>query len=507
MRRGLRVWLVAATASAIALEPPAAQTPPPLDLFYRASAPDDRQARAAMEELARQWRDAYTPMIVDLARLLRPAAPRTPDQGSDLSGFPFDDVDADAGGSRAAALGTGADLDAQAPPRLTQESRIRSRLVSFLERQTKKRFDVSLAGWRQWMWSLPYDPHPDYAEFKGTVYSRIDPRMKRFFPPRVPASIRLDEIDWGGVTVNGIPPLYYPRVLAASDARYLRDNHIVFGVVVNGEARAYPKRILAWHELAVDRIGGVEMTVVYCTLCGTVIPYESEVGGRRRRFGTSGLLYRSNKLMFDEETASLWSTLEGKPVVGPLVDSGLSLTSHASVTTTWGEWRAAHPKTTVLSLDTGHKRDYSEGAAYRDYFSHDRLYFQVPAPDARLKNKTEVLVLQVAPRAGGAAQPVAIVASFLKKSPAFAFQTGDRRLVVLTTREGANRVYDLGEHDLVFRRSGPGTLVDGTGREWTETEDALTLKGGGVALPRHAAHRAFWFGWFAQYPTTLLLGA
>lgn len=215
------------------------------------------------------------------------------------------------------------------------------------------------------MWSRPYEPHPDYARFKGMVYGGgIDPRMQRFFPPNAKSVIRLDEIDWGGVVVNGIPLLRYPKVLAAAEARYLRDGNLVFGVVVNGEARAYPKRVLAWHEMAIDTLGGVEITVVYCTLCGTVIPYDSVVGGRRRGFGTSGLLYRSNKLMFDEDTMSLWSTLEGKPVVGPLVDTGLQMTSHAAVTTTWGEWRAEHPGTTVLSLDTGHKRDYREGAAF-----------------------------------------------------------------------------------------------------------------------------------------------
>jgi hypothetical protein len=86
-------------------------------------------------------------------------------------------------------------------------------------------------------------------------------------------------------------------VLAASPASP------VFGVVVNGEARAYPQRILGWHELARDRLGGgIELTVVYCTLCGTVVPYGSTAGGRQHVLGTSGLLYRSNKLMYDCDT-------------------------------------------------------------------------------------------------------------------------------------------------------------------------------------------------------------
>ena len=92
-----------------------------------------------------------------------------------------------------------------------------------------------------------------------------------FFAPEAESLIRLDEIDWGGVAVNGIPPLEYPAYLAADEAAYL-DDDIVFGIAAGGETRAYPKRILAWHEMALDRLGGTELTVVYCTLCGTVIP-------------------------------------------------------------------------------------------------------------------------------------------------------------------------------------------------------------------------------------------
>ena len=152
----------------------------------------------------------------------------------------------------------------------------------------------------------------------------------------------------------------------------------MFGISINGEARAYPKRILAWHEMALDAIGGVELTIIYCTLCGTVLPYESEVGGALRKFGTSGLLYRSNKLFFDAATMSLWSTLVGRPVIGRLAGSGLSLRLRSSVTTTWGEWRRLHPDTTVLSIDTGYERNYGEGVAYRDYFATDALMFPVP---------------------------------------------------------------------------------------------------------------------------------
>lgn len=493
--------LMAVWAAVVSAQGPAS---PPLDLFFAAAA-DDRAARAAMDRLGAQWRDAYTPMIIDMARQLRPA-PRAgfAGAGADIGGSPNNPGDPD-GGDASIPTDAFAGTDV---PRPSRESLIRSRLITFLEKQTGKRFDPLLRGWREWMWTLPYEPHPEYGRFKGMVYGAIDPRMQRFFPPDAKSLIRLDEIDWGGVIVNGIPPLYYPKVLPAAEARYLRDGHVVFGVVINGQARAYPKRILAWHEMAVDALGGDEITVVYCTLCGTVIPYNSVVGGRQRRFGTSGLLYRSNKLMFDEETMSLWNTIDGTPVVGPLAGSGLQLTPHPAVTTTWGEWKVQHPNTTVLSLDTGHKRDYGEGAAYRDYFSHDRLYFQVSSTDRRLKNKEEVVVMRVRPVAGGDPHPVALVADFLKRSPFFHFEVAGRRLLVVTSRQGANRVYALGQHQVAFPASAsPDRPIDAAGRTWMLTEDALTSDDGSIALPRVTANRAFWFGWYAQYPQTLLIGA
>ena len=151
-----------------------------------------------------------------------------------------------------------------------------------------------------------------------------------------------------------------------------------------------------------------------------MIPYESVLGGQHIKFGTSGLLYRSNKLMFDHGTKSLWNTFEGVPVVGALAGSGLRLTHRAVVTTTWGEWRRMHPETTVLTLATGHERDYREGAAYRDYFATDELMFDVPElddhPDGELDNKDEVLTLLLED-AAGEGQPLAIAAEFSRGLP------------------------------------------------------------------------------------------
>lgn len=444
---------------------PVAQTPaestdgwkrqaPPLSLFIQAGASRGANARPILDAIGVSWRDAFTPMIVELAIVT-----------------PFPET--------------------------------RTEMFRFLRRETARAFGSDTQRWMRWVWDRPYDPHPEYVAFKRTVYGTIDPRMVTFFPEGARSLIRLDEVQWGGVPVNGIPPLDHPQHVSAGQADYLKDSHVVFGLWINGEARAYPKRILAWHEMALDRLGGVDITLVYCTLCGTAIPYRSVVGNRHRTFGTSGLLYRSNKLMFDHESKSLWSTLLGVPVIGELVGSDLKLESLPIVTTRWGEWRSKHPDTTVLSLDTGHERDYREGRAYRDYFSNDRLMFQVPGSDKRLKNKAEVLAILLSPDSTEEEEEaLAISARLLEKNPVFATELAGRSLAVVTTPAGANRVYDAGDRRFE-RLLGDDEIVDDGGNIWKVTERALVF--GDVRLARIPAHRAFWFGWHAQFPETRLI--
>ncbi|MBA3295874.1 MAG: DUF3179 domain-containing protein [Acidobacteria bacterium] len=205
--------------------------------------------------------------------------------------------------------------------------------------------------------------------------------------------------------------------------------------------------------------------------------------------------------MFDEGTRSLWSALDGTPVVGSLAGTGLRLKVLPVVTTTWGEWRREHPETAVLSLDTGFKRDYSEGAAYRDYFATDRLMFEVPALDKRLPNKAEVLVVR-SEMIGPDARPVAIAAEFLRRRPVFVFDAGGRGFIVVTSPGGANLLYERGAFTFDVRDP-LGLVRDREGKRWTPTAEAL-VRETGERLIRVAAHRAFWFGWHAQHPDTVL---
>lgn len=361
--------------------------------------------------------------------------------------------------------------------------------------------------WYEWAWSQPPADAGELSRFRVALYDAVGrPSLADYFRGGPPMTIRADEVRWGGVGRDGIPPVYEPTMVPATEATFLHDSNKVFGVRANGQARAYPRRIMGRHEMAWDTVGGEPLALVYCPLCETMIAYRRRTAdGQTHDLGTSGFVYRSNKLMYDRATLSLWSTLDGEPVVGKLVNKGLKLKMEPVVTTTWGEWRSANPDTQVLSLRglpprVGEKdTDYSEGAAYFLYHATEGLMFPVPAHDGRLKNKAEVFV----PRLKGGKEPVALSVGFLKDRPVHHIEVGGTPLVVFTTPGGASRAYACGQRRF---RPGPsaGLLLDQDGVTWKATEEELRPESG-KGLPRVPGHRAYWFGWYAAHPETKLV--
>ena len=137
------------------------------------------------------------------------------------------------------------------------------KIATTLNRRTGQRFGIDVSAWFDWIWKQKIVPHPRYADVKSTLYGRIDPRFARYFDSARTTRIRLDEVRWGGVVQDGIPPLRNPAMLSVGKAKYLADTDVVFGIEINGDVRAYPKRILAWHEMFTDKVGGVHVTGVY----------------------------------------------------------------------------------------------------------------------------------------------------------------------------------------------------------------------------------------------------
>ncbi|WP_428423071.1 DUF3179 domain-containing protein [Methylibium sp.] len=456
--------LLATVASLAATEPdgsappkqtarPAAtrQAQLPLGVFTAVIGDDEKEALAALARIEQSWHESSAAMLIEMIHF--------------------------------------------APSR-----RVLHALIALIEKKSGRSFDGDINAWYEWLWSAERAVHPDYAEFKAWLYEAIDPRFREYFQRRPKSIIRLDEIRWGGVRRDGIPPLKNPAMITAGEAGWLQDSDVIFGVAVNGDVRAYPKRILAWHEMFKDRIGGRELAGVYCTLCGALVLYDTTVDGVQHELGTSGFLYRSNKLMYDHATKSLWSTLTGTPVVGPLVGKGIELKPLYVVTTTWKEWRTRHPGTQVLSLETGHRRDYSEGAAYREYFATDQLMFTVPKHDERLPNKAEVLALRL-PQAQREA--LAIAADFLVTHPVYHTRMSSVNMVVFTDASGANRVYESRETTFTSWDN-MASARDSLGNAWRVDESQLTAPNG-QTLKRLPAHRAFWFGWHAAFPETRLV--
>jgi hypothetical protein len=147
--------------------------------------------------------------------------------------------------------------------RFAEHAETSSLVLDLLQRKTNETAAMEQADWLPWIWNRRYRPHPQYAQFKRGLYATVDARFSEYFAQTDNAQIRLDEIVWGNVSRDGIPPLNGPLMVAAEEATYLDDDNVVFGVSINGDHRCYPKRILAWHEMFQETIGGVPICGVY----------------------------------------------------------------------------------------------------------------------------------------------------------------------------------------------------------------------------------------------------
>ncbi|KIC49670.1 DUF3179 domain-containing protein [Tateyamaria sp. ANG-S1] len=366
-------------------------------------------------------------------------------------------------------------------------------IAQVLEAITGEEYFTDWFQWMLWQEQNPQiKPHPDFPTYKREVMLRIDDNFDLFLRPKHiqpdQMRIRLEEIAWGGVVKDGIPSLDNPELIGAGDADYLRGDDLVFGVSINGDVRAYPLRIMGWHEMFNEVIGGVPVALAYCTLCGSGILFETDVPGRSKPlvFGSSGFLYRSNKLMFDRETHSLWNQWTGKPVNGPLVDSGIELQQRPVVITTWDSWKASNPGTKVLSLNTGHRRDYGSGVVYNDYFASPDLMFPAVVDQRDHAQKDYIFAV----REFGAARGWPLEA--FKGRPLINDGIADTPLLLIgDTGKRSVRAYERG--DRTFTQSG-GKIADQNGEAWRVTEDAL-LGPDGARLERVAGHISYWFAW------------
>lgn len=207
-------------------------------------------------------------------------------------------------------------------------------------------------------WDIPAPP--DYLRYKAAIFILNLPGWEELF---IDGDIDWRLVSWGGVTIDDRPfnqtdkscrgcilAIDNPVVSYASDTTWLKDSDIVFGVKVNGEARAYPRQIMEVREMVNDTLGGRDLGIPYCTLCGATQAYFTDnmpEGTERPVLRTSGLLSRSNKVMYDLNTNSIFDTFKGNAVTGPLAEAGIKLSQASVITTDWGTWKRDYPETTV----------------------------------------------------------------------------------------------------------------------------------------------------------------
>jgi hypothetical protein len=334
----------------------------------------------------------------------------------------------------------------------------------------------------------PSDDDAKFLRFKQLLMGSIIPDFYEFLDPNTERTISVQEVVWGGVATDGIPPLDEPNFISAEEAsEWLVPSDQVVGVVINGDARAYPRRIIDWHEMVNDTVGGVPVSLAYCTLCSSAILYDGRLEGKTYRFGTSGMLYRSNKLMYDRETRTLWEQYTGEPVWGPLVGQGIQLNVLPVVHTNWLEWQAAHPDTKVLDINTGHSRDYSSGVAYADYWASSELRFPAPDLSGPLNVKDHVYAVRITDEV--VAYPIATLRERLFVQDVI----DDTPVVVVGTADGSGgRAYQAREVTFEAADLVTGTLASEDGRSWSVEEDALVADDG-ARLERLPGHNSFWF--------------
>jgi hypothetical protein len=220
-------------------------------------------------------------------------------------------------------------------------------------------------------WDLPAPP--DYREMKAAAFTLVEPRWAPFFAD-VDTTIDWRWVSWGGVLIDDrplgatepctggcIPALDDPTLTDAVRGGWYPDAAIVFGIVEGADVIALPKHIMEVHEMVNMTVGGRRFGIPYCTLCGSAQAYltdEVPDGVDVPVLRTSGLLSRSNKMMYDLTTMSIFDTFTGAAVSGPLQDAGVVLEQGTVTVTTWGEWKAAHPDTRIVAEDAGIGRSY-----------------------------------------------------------------------------------------------------------------------------------------------------
>lgn len=318
-------------------------------------------------------------------------------------------------------------------------------------------------------------------------------------------SIPIDEVRDGGPGKDGIPALLNPEMISPSDANYLLDDDLVIGYAYNGEAKAYSHKVLDWHEIINDDIGGKQLAITYCPLTGTGIGWDRMHNGEVTTFGVSGLLYNTNLIPYDRATDSNWTQIGLDCVNGGRI--GESIATYQLIETTWSTWLTLYPETQVVSTNTGHSRNY-ERYPYGDYRTNENLIFPISTnDDERLDPKARVYGVISGERVkvyefhhfeeqpiiedSFDAKNIVLIGSDVQNFIVSFYQkTINDEILVFTV---------LDDFDISQGFSSSTLMKDQFGNEWDVFGHAISGPNQGETLEATQSFIGYWFSWGAFY--------
>ncbi|MCH7506865.1 MAG: DUF3179 domain-containing protein [Proteobacteria bacterium] len=324
-------------------------------------------------------------------------------------------------------------------------------------------------------------------------------------PPIVAgATIPVSEVFDGGPGPDGIPPLEFPQFTQNLSSTNLNPLELVVGVKVGDDIRAYPHNILNWHEVVNDRFtmdGMTERaTLNYCPLTGSAMLWKSFMEPGNETFGTSGLLYNSNLIMYDRATSSFWSQMLEQSVAGPQIQR---IPDRLQVVeTSWVTWKAMYPETLLLTEQTGFSRDYN-AYPYGSFRTNQSLLFPANnSNDDRLHRKERVLGINV-----GSSSKVYPITNFSTNIEVINETVGNMQVVV-----AGSGGYNFG---VVFNRELedctvldfeavqdklPVVMRDNEGNDWDVFGTAVSGARTGQQLQKTNSYISYWYAWTAFFP-------
>lgn len=346
--------------------------------------------------------------------------------------------------------------------------------------------------------------------------SALDTMAASVFPDPL---VDTEEIISGGPPPDGIPPIDQPEFIDVGDnLDVLHEDEPVVSLEISGDVRAYPVRVMIWHEIVNDVVGGVPVAITYCPLCNSAATYDRRIKGVETTFGTSGRLFASALVMYDRATESLWTHYNGEAIVGLL--AGERLSEYASPLLSWGEFRSEYPDGRVLDWTrTGFDRDYGRNP-YVGYDDPEGTPFLFRgALDDRARALERVVGVEIdgssaafplsAVRGGGARATNTVVGT---TRIVILWRTGqvsalDSESIDEGTDVGSTGVFQpiSGGKPLTFAAVEDGFVDLETQSTWTITGRATAGPLEGAKLARIPHFDTFWFAWSTYQPETVLI--